>query len=106
MIRPVGRGTLLGVPRPKFGVEEERGAAEVLGTVLCAVIVGWLKLPLGGRGTDRDMGEAEVVAPPDLAVPLAAAPDNGLSPFCGGRGTERPAGAGDDSPAAGRPSGG
>jgi len=55
----VGRGTLLGVLRPKYGVEYERGVADVFGIVLRAVIVDRPTLLSGGRGTERDMGEAE-----------------------------------------------
>ena len=78
---PVGRGTLLDVLRPKYGLEYECDAEETFGTVLRAVIVG--ELPAGGRGTDRDIGEAEAVAVPDL-VP---GDDNELTPLWGGRGT-------------------
>jgi hypothetical protein len=76
----VGRGTLLGVPRPKYGVEYERGDADVFGTVLCALVAGRLTLPIGGRGTDRDAGEGEEVTPPNLA---AEGSDIDLTPFCG-----------------------
>jgi hypothetical protein len=86
MIRPVGRGTLLGMLRPKLGLPYERGAEDLLGTVLRAVIAGRLKLPAGGRGTDRDMGEVEGVTPPDLVVAPVEGRDNGLAPPCGGRG--------------------
>jgi hypothetical protein len=55
----VGRGALLGVPRPKYGVEYER-LGDAFGTVLCALIV------VGGRGTDR-IGEVEGI-PPDLTL--------------------------------------
>jgi hypothetical protein len=63
----VGRGALLGVPRPKYGVEYERDD-DVFGMVLCALIViaGRPTLASGGRGTDR-VGEVEGI-PPDLAV--------------------------------------
>ena len=91
MIRPDGRGTLLDVLRPKYGVEYEREAEDVFGIVLCAVIVGWPMLLVGGRGTDRAMGE-DVPRVPDLvALPAERDP-----PLCGGRGTERPAGCGID----------
>jgi hypothetical protein len=99
----VGRGTLLGVLRPKYGVEYERGVADVFGIVLRAVIVDRPTLLSGGRGTERDMGEAEGEPPPDLAVPLFEGSD--LAPLCGGWGTERPAAAGDDRAAVCRPSG-
>ena len=84
----MGRGALLGVPRPKYGVEYERDD-DVFGTVLCALIV------VGGRGTDR-IGEVEGIVPPDLAVVPVAGSDSDLIPLCGGRGTKRPAGAGID----------
>src|SRR5271167_4153017 len=100
MIRPVGRGTLLDALRPKYGVEYERDVEDVLGSVLRAVMVG--ELPAGGRGTDRDIGEAEAVAAPDLA--LAEGDDNEFTPLCGGRGTERPPGAGEDNAVVCRPS--
>jgi len=103
MIRPEGRGTLLGMLLPELGLPYERGAEDVLGTVLRAVIAGRLKLPCGGRGTDRDMGEVGGVTPPDLAVPIEG-PGNDLTPPCGGRGTKRPAGAGEDSAVVCRPS--
>jgi hypothetical protein len=94
-MRPVGRGTLLdmllGVLRPKYGLEYEREAEDLFGIVLRAVIVDCPKLPVGGRGTDRDIGE-DADWPPDLAV-LPAESD---PPLCGGRGTERPAGCGMD----------
>ena len=106
MIRPVGRGTLLGMLRPKLEFPYERGAEDVLGTVLRVVMVGWvmvgrlkvgwlklgrLKLPVGGRGTDRDPGEVEGVTPTDLVssdlvVAPIEGPDNDLTPPCGGRG--------------------
>jgi hypothetical protein len=149
-MRPVGRGTLLGMLRPKLEFPYERGADDVLGTVLRAVVVGRLKLPVGGRGTDRGVGEVEGVTRPDLVSPdLVVAPiegpDNALTPpcggrgmlwfiaiwgalrlamvglltarfgvgamlelprLCGGRGTKRPAGAGEDSAVVCRPSGG
>jgi hypothetical protein len=101
----VGRGTLLGVLRPKYGVEYERGVADVFGIVLRAVIVDRPTLLSGGRGTERDMGEAESEPPPDLALPLFEGSDNDLSPLRGGWGTERPAAAGDDCAAVCRPSG-
>jgi hypothetical protein len=72
---------------------------------LRAVIVGRLKLPAGGRGTDRDIGEVEGVTPPDLAVAPVEGCDNDLTPPCGGRGTERPAGCGRDLALVGCPSG-
>jgi hypothetical protein len=99
MIRPVGRGTLLDVLRPKYGLEYEREAEDALGMVLRAVIVGWLK-PAGGRGTDRDMDEF-AGGPPYLAVlPVESDP-----PLCGGRGTDRPAGCGVDLALPNDPSG-
>src|ERR1700685_2505662 len=94
-MRPVGRGTLLdmllGVLRPKYWLDDEREAEDIFGIVLCAVIVGCREPLVGGRGTDRDIGE-DADGPPDLAVlPLESDP-----PLCGGRGTERPAGCGMD----------
>jgi hypothetical protein len=83
--RPDGRGAL-GMLRPRFELPYERGADDILGTVLRAVIVGWLTLPAGGRGTDRD-GDVEDITPPDLAPALAEGPENDLTPLCGGRGT-------------------
>jgi hypothetical protein len=91
MIPPDGRGTLLGVLRPKYGVEYEREAEDIFGMVLCAVIVGWPELPVGGRGTDRDKGELA-----DGLPNLALLPDESDPALCGGRGTERPAGCGID----------
>src|ERR1700732_2723676 len=71
-----------------FELPYERVAVDILGTVLRLLIVGRLKLPAGGRGTDRDPGELEGCI--DLA-PAAAegpeGPENGLAPLCGGRGT-------------------
>lgn len=86
---------MLDMLRPALELPYERGAVDILGTVLWAVIVGRLKLPSGGRGTDRD-GDAEDVTAPDLALAPAEGPENDLTPLCGGRGTERPAGAGSD----------
>lgn len=68
--------------------------------VLRAVIVGWPEPLVGGRGTDRVMGE-DADGPPDLA-PLPAESDPSL---CGGRGTERPAGCGIDLALLDTPSG-
>jgi hypothetical protein len=101
----VGRGALLAVPRPKYGVEYERDD-DVFGRVLCALIVvaGRPTLPSGGRGTDR-MGEVEAIVPPDLAVVPVAGSDSDLTPLCGGRGTKRPAGAGIDLALVDGPSG-
>ena len=76
------------MPRP-YGLALER---DVLGNVFRALIVGRLKLPAGGRGTDRDIGE---FAPPGLALEegpglvLEEGPANGFTPPCGGRGTLR-----------------
>jgi hypothetical protein len=75
MMRPVGRGTLLGMLRPKLGLPYERGAEDVFGTVLWAVMVGRLKLPAGGRGTVRDMAEPEGITPPDRGVTPIEGPD-------------------------------
>jgi len=55
--------------------------------VLCAIAVGRLTLPSGGRGTDRDIGEVEGVTPPDLAVAPVEGCDSDRTPVCGGRGT-------------------
>jgi hypothetical protein len=61
--------------------------------VLRALVVGRLKLPAGGRGTDRDVGEfipfvlADEFIPPGLALEEGGA--NGLTPPCGGLGTLR-----------------
>lgn len=77
--------------RPKYGVEYEREDEDRLGIVLCAVIVGWPKLPLDGRGTDRDIGEVADRLPSLAVLPVESAP-----PLCGGRGTKRPAGWGVD----------
>jgi hypothetical protein len=76
------------LPRPKYGLEYEREAEDVFGIVLCAVIVGWPELLVGGRGTDRGIGDAA-----DGFADLPAESDPAL---CGGRGTERPAGCGMD----------
>jgi hypothetical protein len=86
----------LDVLRPKDGFEYEREVVDALGSVLRAVMVG--KLPAGGRGTDRGVGEAEAVAPPDLMLG-----DDELTPLCGGRGMERPPGTGEDSAVVRRP---
>jgi hypothetical protein len=59
----------------------------MLGVMLCAVIVGRLKLPSGGRGTDRDNGEADGMLPPDRAVGLLNSPAKDLTPPWAGRGT-------------------
>jgi hypothetical protein len=83
VIRPVGCGTLLGMLRPKLGLPYERG--EFSGAMLWAVIEGRVKLPSGGRGTDRDSGEAEGILPPDLAIGLLGC-DGDRTPPCGGRG--------------------
>jgi hypothetical protein len=83
---PDGRGTLLGVLRPKYGVDEERDE-DMFGIVLCAVMVERFMLPSGGRGTDR---EAERVVPSDLAPALVEGAEDDLTLFCG-RGTLRPA---------------
>jgi hypothetical protein len=56
----------------------------MFGTVLWAVVVGRLKLPSAGRGTERDIGEVDGVAAPDLALEGS---DSDRTPFCGGRGT-------------------
>jgi hypothetical protein len=61
--------------------------------VLRALVVGRLKLPAGGRGTDRDPGEfipfvlADEFIPPGLALEEGGA--KGLTPPCGGLGTLR-----------------
>src|ERR1700680_2859435 len=73
--------------RGAFALPYERGAVDILGTVLRLLIVGRLKLPAGGRGTDLAPGEFEGVTPPDLAPAAAEGPENGLAPLCGGRGT-------------------
>jgi len=75
----------------------------MLGVRLWAVIVGRLKLPCGGRGTDR--GEVEGMLPADLAPGPLEGPASDLAPLCGGRGTKRPAGAGRDATLFGRTSG-
>ena len=54
--------------------------------MLCAVMVDRLKLPAGGRGTDRDQGE--VMFPPGLPIGLPGC-DSDLTPPCGGRGMLR-----------------
>jgi hypothetical protein len=69
--------------RPRFELPYERGPDDIFGTVLWALNVGWLTLPAGGRGTDRD----EDITPPDLALAPAEGLENGLTPLCGGRGT-------------------
>jgi len=56
---------------------------------LCAVIVCRLKLPSGGRGTDRDRGDAEDILPPDRAIGLLDGSAIDLKPPCGGRGMLR-----------------
>jgi hypothetical protein len=81
-IRPVGRGTLLGALRPKLGFGYDR-AEDMLGTVLRAVIAGRVKLPCGGRGTDRDMGDIEGIA---LGFPEIEGCENDLTLPCDGRG--------------------
>ena len=91
--------------RPALELPYERGTADVFGTVLWAIIVGRLKLPSGGRGTDRDIGEVEGVTPPDRALAPVEGSDGGFTLPCGGRGTKRPAGAGEDIAVVGRPSG-
>lgn len=88
MIRPDGRGTLFGVLRPKYGVEYERDDEDIFGMVLCAVIVGCPEPLVGGRGTDRDIGE--------LADELPYLPAESDPSLCGARGTVRPAGCGMD----------
>jgi hypothetical protein len=85
------------LPRPKYGLEYEREAEDVFGIVLCAVIVGWPELLVGGRGTDRGIGDAA-----DGFADLPAESDPAL---CGGRGTERPAGCGMDLALLDAPSG-
>ena len=70
-----------------FALPYERGAVDILGAVLRLLIVGRLKVPVGGRGTDLDPGEFEGVTPPDLAPAAAEGPENVLAPLCGGRGT-------------------
>src|ERR1700685_2707945 len=92
-MRPVGRGTLLdmllGVLRPKYGLDDEREAEDIFGIVLCTVIVGCREPLVGGRGTDRDIGE-DADGPPDLAVlPLESDP-----PLCGGGGAGAAGGCG------------
>lgn len=98
-MRPDGRGTLLGVLRPKYGLEDDREGEDIFGTVLRALIVGRLTLPSGGRGTLRFMpvcgallrfGAIELAPWFDIAVELE------LPRLCGGRGTLRPAGCGID----------
>jgi hypothetical protein len=84
MTRPDGRGTLpLGVLRPKYGLEYERDD-DMFGTVLWAVVVARLTLPSDGRGTERDIGDFDGVAAPDLVLEGSA---SDRTPFCGGRGT-------------------
>jgi hypothetical protein len=56
--------------------------------MLWAVIEGRVKLPCGGRGTDRDSGEAEGMLPPDLAIGLLDC-GRDRTPPCGGRGMPR-----------------
>jgi hypothetical protein len=56
--------------------------------VLWLVIVGRVKLPSGGRGTDRDTGDAEGTPLPDRAIGLLGC-ENDLPPPCGGRGMSR-----------------
>jgi hypothetical protein len=71
--------------RGAFALPCERGVADILGAVLRLLIVGRLKVPTGGRGTDRDPGELDDGI--DLAPVAAEGPENGLAPLCGGRGT-------------------
>jgi len=67
----------------------ERGAVDILGGMLRALIVGRLMLPAGGRGTDRAEGAPKGVVPPDLAAGPVDGAENDLPLPCGGRGTLR-----------------
>jgi len=58
----------------------DRGPADMLGKLFRADIAG-RTLPCGGRGTDRDSGEAEGLMPPDVALEGCD-----LMPPTGGRG--------------------
>lgn len=68
----------------------------MLGGVLCALIVGWLKLPCGGRGTFRFVDICgKLRFPPRLLAPrFDIAAELELPKLCGGRGTLRPADCG------------
>lgn len=83
MMRPVGRGTLLGMFRAGLVLPNEREVDDVFGIELCAVMTGRLKLPCGGCGTVRDIGEDMAEAPPVMCD----GSDDTRPRLCGGRGT-------------------
>lgn len=81
--------------RPTFELPYERGDADIFGTVLRALMVGWRMLPGGGRGTlwfIAICGALRFAAVVGRFAPRLAIAVLELPRLCGGRGTLRPAG--------------